>query len=116
VVPLGLLPYPEALAVFLGATGALWAAPVRRLLPDARAWIVAAPTPAGLINLADGPNGFLTAALAGFALLLLDRRPAIAGALVGLLAIKPHLAVLFQVALPPLDIGAALPRRRPLPC
>src|SRR5204863_3126413 len=99
VTPLGLLPYPAALAAFVPGTAALWAALVRRILPDRRAWIVAAAAPAGLITLLDGQNALLTGALAGFALLWLDRRPILAGVLIGLLAIKPHLAVLFPLAL-----------------
>src|SRR5207248_624969 len=50
-------------------------------------------------NLLDGQNAFLTAALAGFALLWLDRRPLAAGVAIGFLAIKPQLAVLFPLAL-----------------
>jgi hypothetical protein len=99
VVPLGLLPYPAALAAFVLSTAVLWAGLVRRILPDRRAWIVAVAAPAGLINLLDGQNAFLTAALAGFALLWLDRRPVAAGVLIGLLALKPQLAVLFPLAL-----------------
>ena len=99
VVPLGLLPYPAALALFVLGTAALWAGLVRRILPDRRAWIAAAAAPAGLITLLDGQNAFLTAALAGFALIWLDRRPVAAGVLIGLLAVKPHLAVLFPLAL-----------------
>jgi hypothetical protein len=99
VLPLGLLSYPTALCAFVLATAALWAALIRRVATDRRAWIVATAAPAGLINLLDGQNGFLTAGLAGFALLLLARRPVVAGGLIGLLAIKPHLAVLFPLAL-----------------
>ena len=99
VLPLGLLPYGVALLAFLGSTALLWAALVRRVLRDPRAWIVAAALPAGLVNLMHGQNGFLTAGIAGFALLTLDRRPLWAGVLIGLLAIKPHLAVLFPIAL-----------------
>jgi len=99
VLPLGLLAYPAALLAFTGATAALWAGLVRALFRDPRAWLVAAATPAGLINLIDGQNGFLTAGLAGFALVQLDRRPRLAGMLIGLLAIKPHLAALFPLAL-----------------
>ena len=99
VAPLGLLPYAAALAVFVLGTAALWAALAYRVLADRRAWIVAAAAPAGLITLIDGQNAFLTAALAGFALLWLDRRPVAAGVLIGLLAIKPQLAVLFPLAL-----------------
>jgi hypothetical protein len=99
VLPLGLLSYPAALIVFIGATVALWAALVRALFRDSRAWLVAAATPAGLINLLDGQNGFLTAGLAGFAIVQLDRKPRLAGMLIGLLAVKPHLAALFPLAL-----------------
>jgi hypothetical protein len=99
VAPLGLLPYPAALALFVLSTAALWAALVRQILPDRRAWIVAAAAPAGLITLLDGQNALLTAALAGFALLWLDRLPLTAGMLIGLLAVKPHLALLFPLAL-----------------
>ncbi|HML10612.1 MAG TPA: glycosyltransferase family 87 protein [Stellaceae bacterium] len=98
VLPLGLLSYPAALLVFGGATVALWAGLVRVLFRDPRAWLVAAATPAGLVNFVDGQNGFLTAGFAGFALIQLDRRPRLAGMLIGLLAIKPHLGVLFPLA------------------
>jgi Glycosyltransferase family 87 len=98
VLPFGVLPYPAAVAVFMLCTTALWVALVRRVLPDPRAWIVAAATPAALINLTIGQNAFLTVALAGFALIWLKRRPIAAGVLIGLLAMKPHLAVLFPLA------------------
>jgi hypothetical protein len=99
VLPLGLLPYAAALIAFTGATVSLWAGLVRALFRDPRAWLVAAATPAGLINLLDGQNGFLTAGLAGLAVMQLERRPRLAGMLIGLLAIKPHLAALFPLAL-----------------
>jgi Glycosyltransferase family 87 len=99
VLPFGYLPYLAALAVFLLGSIAAWAALIRRIVPDRRYWIAAAAMPAGLINLFHGQNGFLAAALAGFALLLLERQPLIAGVLIGLMAIKPHLAILFPIAL-----------------
>ena len=98
LAPFGWLPYPLAFAVFVAGTTALWALLVRRLLPRP-AWIVAAATPAGLINVLIGQYAFLTAGLAGLALLRLDRRPMLAGMLIGLLCVKPHLAVLFPLAL-----------------
>jgi len=55
--------------------------------------------PPVLTSLVLGQNSFLTATLAGVALLLLDRRPVLAGVCIGLLAMKPHLAILFPVAL-----------------
>jgi hypothetical protein len=99
VLPLGLMPYLAAFAAFTAAGLALWTALLHRLVSDRRYWIVAAAMPAALINFVDGQNGFLTAALAVFALLLLQSRPIAAGVLIGLLAIKPHLAVLFPIAL-----------------
>jgi len=56
------------------------------------------------INFMHGQNGFLTAALAGAGILCLRKRPYLAGVFIGLLAIKPHLALLFPVAL--VAIGA----------
>ena len=98
VLPLGLLSYPAALVAFSAATATLWAGLTRALFRAPAAWLVAAATPAGLINFLDGQNGFLTAGLAGFALLQLERRPRLAGMLIGLLAIKPHLGVMFPIA------------------
>jgi hypothetical protein len=99
IFPLGLLPYMPAFGVFLAAIIGFWAALIRGMFSDPRARAVAAAFPAGLFNLGNGQNGFLTAGLAGFALLALERRPVIAGVLIGLLSIKPHLAVLFPLAL-----------------
>jgi glycosyl transferase family 87 len=55
--------------------------------------------PAVFVNLGHGQNGFLTAALLGGALLLLDRRPVLAGLLIGLLAYKPQLGLMIPIAL-----------------
>ena len=51
------------------------------------------------INLGHGHNGFLTAALIGAALVSLDRRPLLAGVLIGLIAYKPQLGILFPLVL-----------------
>src|SRR5579885_691373 len=87
IAPLGLLPYAAALALFVFGTAALWAGFLRHLLADRRTWIVAAAAPAGLINLIDGQNAFLTASLAGLALVSMRLRPVVAGVLIGLLAL-----------------------------
>jgi len=106
--PLALLPYPLALAVWLGATLALYLSVIAAILYRARRengviarlWLpVAAAFPAVFINLGHGQNGFLTAALFGAALVALPRRPLIAGALFGLLAYKPQLAIVIPFAL-----------------
>ena len=46
-----------------------------------------------------GHNGFLTAALLGAALIQLDRRPLLAGLLIGLLAYKPQFGLLIPLVL-----------------
>jgi hypothetical protein len=99
ILPLALLPYPVSFALFSGAALAAYVLVLRRVLqvPGALWPIIAFP--AVFVNLAQGQNGLLTAAIGGAALMLLDRRPLLAGALVGLLAMKPHLALLFPVAL-----------------
>lgn len=52
-----------------------------------------------LVNVGHGHNGFLTASLLGGGLLLLDRRPLLAGALLGLLVYKPQFGLVLPVAL-----------------
>ncbi|MEJ0045167.1 MAG: glycosyltransferase family 87 protein [Rhodospirillales bacterium] len=89
---------------------------LRRLLPQRWALLPLLTAPAVLMNLGSGQTGFYTAASFAWAAVLLDRRPALAGAALGVLVAKPHLAVLVPVAL---FRGAALaggpppvPRRR----
>ena len=52
-----------------------------------------------LINIGHGQNGFLTAALIGGALVMLDRRPLLAGVLFGLLAYKPQFGLMVPLVL-----------------
>ena len=61
--------------------------------------LVALAFPAVLINLGHGQNGFLTAALLGGALAVLDRRPIVAGLLFGLLAYKPQFGLMIPLVL-----------------
>jgi hypothetical protein len=93
--PLGTLPYGAALLVFLVATAALYLWSIHGLSPAPVALLY---TPC-LLSFCFGQNGFLTGALLIGGLRLLDRRPYLAGALLGALVIKPHLAVLVPIAL-----------------
>ncbi len=61
--------------------------------------LLALAYPAVLINIGHGQNGFLTAALFGGALVLLDRRPLLAGILFGLLVYKPQFGLMIPLAL-----------------
>ena len=96
---LSLLPYAIAyvfwvLRHFPGLPSA-----VRVIIGDRIGYLLAAAFPAVLSNFVVGQNGFLTAGLVGGALVLLERRPVWAGVLLGLLTYKPHLGLLFPIAL-----------------
>lgn len=99
ILPLALLPYAASFALFTGTTLCAFIALLQRVAKRPKALSLALAFPGVFVNLIQGQNGFLTAAMAAAALMLLGRRPAAAGVMIGLLAIKPHLAVLFPVAL-----------------
>ncbi len=99
---LALLPYGPALAVWLAATLGAYLAAMRAILrgPELRmVMLIALAYPAVFVNIGHGQNGFLTAALLGGALVVLDRRPIVAGVLIGLLAYKPQFGVLIPLVL-----------------
>jgi hypothetical protein len=104
VLPLALLPYKAAYWVFVLSTLGCYVLVLRRIAKSNTAmWCLAAFS--GLwLNFMHGQNAFVTAALAGAALLCLEQRPTLAGVFIGLLVIKPHLALLFPIAL--IAIGA----------
>lgn len=96
---LGLFPYGVALVVWslLGA-GLLIAAgwPYTKRPPILIALLLA---PAVLVCLDDGQNGLIFSAVLVAALRWLDRKPVLAGVLIGLLTVKPQLGLLIPVAL-----------------
>ena len=93
------VPYAWGLALWLVAGFAAYLVMLRAILPRPETLLIAAAFPAVFINIGHGQNGFLTAALLGAALHLFDRRPWLAGVLIGLLAYKPQFGVLIPVAL-----------------
>jgi hypothetical protein len=93
------VPYAWGLSLWLAASLAAYLAAMRAILPRQETLLIAAAFPAVFVNIGHGQNGFLTAALLGGALHLLDRRPWLAGLLVGLLCYKPQFGVLIPVAL-----------------
>jgi len=93
------LPYGYGLLLWLVASMAGYLATMRAILPRRETLLLAAAFPGVLVNIGHGQNGFLTAALLGGALQLIDRRPALAGVLIGLLAYKPQFGVLIPIAL-----------------
>ncbi|MBN8605436.1 MAG: DUF2029 domain-containing protein [Caulobacterales bacterium] len=95
----GTMPYPVAGIVFLAATGALYIYAAHKLLPDTRALIFAVTAPAALYHLGTVQSGLHIAGISALALYWLDARPRLAGGLVALLAIKPHLAIVWPLML-----------------
>jgi hypothetical protein len=93
------VPYAWGLAIWLVASFAAYLTAIRAILPRQETLLVAAAFPAVFVNVGHGQNGFLTAALLGGALHWLDRRPWLAGMLIGLLAYKPQFGVLIPIAL-----------------
>ena len=93
------VPYGWGLLIWVAASLAGYLAMIRAILPRPETLLIALAFPAVFVNIGHGQNGFLTAALLGGALHLLDRRPWLAGVLIGLLAYKPQFGVLIPVAL-----------------
>ena len=123
---LALLSYPVALLVWQGATLLSYLGVTRAILfPSAvpasappgslrcaeprspvsggtsdHLWLLLALAyPAVLVNVGHGQNGLLSASLLGGALVVLDRRPILAGILIGLLAYKPQFGLMIPIAL-----------------
>ncbi|ASP31132.1 hypothetical protein CHH26_13495 [Qipengyuania flava] len=92
VAPLGVLPLPIAWAAWVALTWGLWCWVGIRAFP--RLWPLVLAYPGALIAAGHAQTGLLTGALLVLAAHELSHRPRIAGAAIGALVIKPHLAVL----------------------
>jgi hypothetical protein len=98
-LPLGLLSYTAALAAWLIATFAGFATALRALSKRFIHPLTLAAFPGVFSTLGHGQNAFLTTGLFAGGVSLLESRPAVAGALFGLLSFKPQLALLAPLAL-----------------
>src|SRR5664280_1374217 len=101
---LATMPYWLALIVWQGVTLVLYVLSIRATLGSVLArnhmWLLLALAfPAVFINLGQAHNGFLTAALFAAALTQLDKRPWLAGILIGCLAYKPQFGLLIPLVL-----------------
>jgi hypothetical protein len=106
---LAAMPYWLALIVWQGMTLGLYLLSIRSIVPPPlpvtgmksdHFWVVLALAfPAVFINLGQAHNGFLTAALFGAALVMLEERPIFAGVLIGCLAYKPQFGLLIPLVL-----------------
>jgi alpha-1,2-mannosyltransferase len=97
--PLALLPGPASYIAFALGTAGVYAFLLRKILPMRDALLPILAFPGIWLTLAQGQNANITASLALGALVLLPRRPVLAGVCIGMLSIKPHLAILFPLAL-----------------
>jgi hypothetical protein len=98
-LPFAALPYMAGFFAFVAAESAALGIVLRRILPDRWGWLPVFAFPGLLLNAATGQNGFISAVCLGVPVLLLERRPWLAGAALGGLAFKPHLALGVPIAL-----------------
>ena len=94
LMPFGLAPYHWALAGWVIATATLYLVAVRRIVPIPYAF----SHPSVLLNAWIGQIAFLTSGIFIAGTAMVRRRPFVAGAILGTLIIKPHLALLLPVA------------------
>lgn len=99
IAPFATLPYVTAFLSWEAVTLIGFIAVVFLIVPRASSIALVLASPFTIFNFLQGQSGFLAASLFGAALLALERRPVLAGIAIGCLTFKPHLGVLFPVAL-----------------
>jgi hypothetical protein len=99
VTGLAFLPYLAAFALWSIATAGLLYAGVRGLLREHVVLAAAIGFPGLLINFIGGQTGFLSAAILALGLTQLEKRPFVAGAMLGAIVYKPHFAPLVFLVL-----------------
>jgi alpha-1,2-mannosyltransferase len=99
LMPLGALPYLIALFVWQGLTLAFFVIMMKKLAGRSEAILLVLAFPAVFVTIGHGQNAFLTAGLFAGALHYLNRKPVVAGLLIGLLTFKPHLGLLIPFVL-----------------
>ncbi len=98
-VPLALLRYVAAFLTWEALTLLGLAVVIYLIVRRRPAIAVLLASPFTLWNIAAGQSGFLTASLLGASLLVLERRPVVAGVFIGCLTYKPQWGILIPVAL-----------------
>jgi hypothetical protein len=95
VTPVALAPFTWAFVAWVAVTCLLYTIAAKRYAP----WPYTLANPPALVDLLIGQTGFLTGGIFLIGLALLPTAPFAAGALLGLLLIKPQLAFLLPVAM-----------------
>jgi len=96
---LATLPYVPALILWQVATLAAFSWLMTRLVPGRETLLLTLAAPVTLICLMHGHNGFLTALLLAGGLMMLERRPFLAGLLLGCLLYKPQFGLIIPILL-----------------
>ena len=96
---LALAPYISAYLIWVCLTFAAYLAVIRGIIGRNAGILVACACPGVMMNISVGQNGFLSTALIGSALLLMQRQPLVSGLLIGLLSFKPQFGILIPIAL-----------------
>ena len=97
--PFGLLPYLAALAVWLTISAGLMLAALRAWLPDRSLIAAALLAPAAIFGVISGQFMFAAVAILLTVMRWRERRPWLAGLLLGLLTLKPQLGLFFPILL-----------------
>jgi hypothetical protein len=95
LAPFGLIPIGVAYLLFMSGTLAFYLIVLRSVATTYFPVVLIVLFPAIEVTIACGQNGFLTAGLIGLICLSIEERPVVAGLALGLMVIKPHLAVAF---------------------
>ncbi|WP_420483491.1 glycosyltransferase family 87 protein [Burkholderia cepacia] len=106
VAPFSLLPYAIGYPLFIALGIVLlgvstWRVSGLAATPGAKriGWLALLASPGVLVTATYGQNAMLTATCAALAVHFVDRRPVLAGFFMGLLSVKPQLALLFPFVL-----------------
>jgi hypothetical protein len=97
IAPLVFLPLGTAYCLFTTGTLVLYLVTLRQVAGDYFALVLLLLFPAFIVTIACGQNSFLTGALIGLVCLNMQKRQSLAGLPLGLMVIKPHLAVAFAL-------------------
>ena len=97
VALLALVSQSIAYSLFIAGSLAAYLATLRRIAMESFIPVLIVTFPALVITIRCGQNGFLTGALIGLACFYLRKGSSLAGLPLGLMVIKPHLAVAFAV-------------------
>jgi len=97
VAPFGLMRLDAGYALFIGASMVFYLAVLRRVAGEHLVFAFTVSFPALMFNVTGGQNGFLTGGLIGLACLALLNDRTRAGVPLGLMIIKPHLAIAFAL-------------------